>query len=465
MYKGLPLAMKEISCEGSRGIQGRNERRQKLSWRLIGSLALCLGIACAGCYSIRNRSGQPIQTEPKQEQDGQVVGESNEPPSRNEVIYSESLHIEMQPVSAHLCEGECIDISVNAAGGSPPFTYSWNLDLSDTAGPHEVCPDADTVYTVTVRDTGLDSAEFVIASDEVQGSISITVSDECGTVVPLDRGVDSGVLDSGDDSDTGSHADSGDTNTKDRNGSAIVAPCNPNCPDLVWVEIPGGTFMMGSPDGIGNDSEHPQHEVTIQSFRILKTEVTVSQYGRCFEAGVCSEPGINDGRNWGEPDRDNHPVNEVDRYQAREFAQWVGGRLPSEAEWEYAARSGGQDILYPWGDQTASCEYAMIQDNITGGCGTRQTMEVCSKPLGNTTQGLCDMAGNVGEWVEDDWHFNYEGAPSDGQAWIENPRSQMVVYRGGSWINTYDSCRTASRFFESSVQSSLFGFRVARDLE
>ncbi len=250
-------------------------------------------------------------------------------------------------------------------------------------------------------------------------------------------------------------------------------PCAPNCPALDWVTIPGGTFLMGSPEGVGEASEHPQHEVTLQGFQMLKTEVTVSQYAQCVDAGVCSEPGGNthSGLNWErsapKPGRENHPVNGVDWYQAKEFSEWVGARLPSEAEWEYAARSAGHDIVYPWGNREVTCEYAVVCDPARGfGCGTLGTMEVCSRPLGNTTQGLCDVAGNVWEWVEDDYHNSYANAPSDGGAWIDSPRSYARVLRGDSWIGVDPLlCRSAFRGSHSAGDRyDPFGFRISRDL-
>jgi len=94
------------------------------------------------------------------------------------------------------------------------------------------------------------------------------------------------------------------------------------------------------------------------------------------------------------------------------------------------------------------------------------TAGVCSKPLGNTAQGLCDMAGNLWEWVEDDWHDSYSGAPSDGQAWIDSPRSDFRVLRGGSWSFEPDDCRSASRLGGVADTRVIFGgFRVVLDLK
>lgn len=252
-------------------------------------------------------------------------------------------------------------------------------------------------------------------------------------------------------------------------GVCIDIPCGDNCPKSEMVIIKGGAFMMGSPEGVGSNWEYPQHEVTMSSFKISKTEVTVAQYAACVYAGMCEEPYSDSDSethwNWGKVDRENHPVNGIDWYDAREFAAWVGGRLPTEAEWEYAARSQGQDITYPWGNNSAICSDAVIYRNDDDSfCNYSSTMEVCSKLRGNTKQDLCDMAGNVAEWVEDDWHFDYKGAPTDGDAWIDNPRVEYRVLRGGSWRSIANNCRSAVRNNTTTDYYSVsIGFRIVSD--
>ncbi|MEK7743950.1 MAG: SUMF1/EgtB/PvdO family nonheme iron enzyme, partial [Elusimicrobiota bacterium] len=158
---------------------------------------------------------------------------------------------------------------------------------------------------------------------------------------------------------------------------------------IEWVAVRGGSFMMGSASGSAD--EKPVHRVTLRSFELAKTEVTVAQYKACVDAGACAAPGKGLLCNWGVSGREKDPLNCVDWNQAKAFSEWVGGRLPSEAEWEYAARSGGRDIEYPWGDEEATCSRAVIYDGGAG-CGRVSTWPVCSKPEGNTRQGLCDMA-------------------------------------------------------------------------
>lgn len=230
-----------------------------------------------------------------------------------------------------------------------------------------------------------------------------------------------------------------------------------------WISLSGGTFTMGSNDG--NDDEKPPHKVTVSSFKMLKTEVTVAQYRACVEAKGCTKPRTKAEEskcNWGYPDRDNHPINCVDWNQSKAFAVWLGGdaRLPTEAEWEYAAR-GEKGRKYPWGDTPeASCERAVIDSplDVGMGCGKHSTWPVCSKTPGNTPEGLCDLAGNVLEWTED-----WDGAYSKDDK--NDPSGPVTgenrVLRGGSWLDLASVMRGANRRrFWSRYNAYTVGFRV-----
>ena len=232
---------------------------------------------------------------------------------------------------------------------------------------------------------------------------------------------------------------------------------------LQWVGIPGGSFRMGSTEGA--DDEKPVHSVQVASFSLLKSEVTMGQYRGCVAAGACSEPEKSGDCNWGKGTNrwyDSLPINCVDWNQARKFCAWAGGRLPSESEWEYAARSGGKAWKYPWGNEEATCSRTVMNEEGWG-CGKKRTWPVCSKASGNSAHGVCDLAGNVWEWVEDCWHSSYEGAPSSAKAWTSNCSDSGRVGRGGSGGDDAGYLRAAYRFrFSPGPRNDILGFRCAR---
>ncbi len=240
---------------------------------------------------------------------------------------------------------------------------------------------------------------------------------------------------------------------------------------LIWVPFRKGIFIMGS--NHGNKDETPVHRVIVRAFSMLKTEVTTAQYLACVKAGVCRPP------NWDErgsvynlrtgTNKHYHgfagasqPVVGVAWKDARTFCGWAGGRLPSAAEWEYAARSGGRDWKYPWGNSAATCARAVMKQGGKG-CGRKKTWPVCSKPAGNTHQGLCDMAGNVWEWVEDCWHKDYRGAPPISTAWTRNCSNSKRAGRSGSFVNPTRGLRATFRNRGApGDRHNGLGFRCAR---
>lgn len=236
-------------------------------------------------------------------------------------------------------------------------------------------------------------------------------------------------------------------------------------PPLAWISHPGGSFEMGGAD---YSDEAPIHEVTLKAFSMLKTEVTVGQYRICVNAEECTIPEeCGSLSSWREGTLAKTPVNCVSHDQAWEFCQFAGGRLPSEAEWEYAA-GGVAGTAYPWGDEEPSCDLAIMSADEDGdvetawGCERVNVDLVCSKTLGNTSFGLCDMAGNLFEWVADTYHETYEDAPENGEAWVdESNENYTYVIRGGAFYSTATSLAVTRRGFSNSPGTDI-GFRCAR---
>ena len=218
---------------------------------------------------------------------------------------------------------------------------------------------------------------------------------------------------------------------------------------------------MGGPASEGGGAEaRPLHDATFrEGYFLAKYEVVVAAYDACQEAGVCTAPSVADwaslrGLNRTSDGRHDHPQNGLRWQQAREFCAWLapGGRLPSEAEWEYAA-TGCVHSVYPWGDAPEpSCSEgnAVFNDDPNGaldsaGCGALGTWPAGSMPAGASAIGALDMAGSLGEWVEDCWHEDYAGAPEDGSAWSEDCVGTSRVLRGGFFGSVAAYVRTAER--------------------
>ena len=226
------------------------------------------------------------------------------------------------------------------------------------------------------------------------------------------------------------------------------------------VGIPGGTFWMGSPVGEGEPSEHPQHRVTLSAYCMDRTEVTVGAYQQCVMAGVCqpapttvnySGYSAEDAAffsqfcNGSRGDRQEHPVNCVDPTQSDAYCRWRGVRLPTEAEWEFAAR-GTDGRTYPWGSSAPDGSRLNVLD-ASGLAALRQagrsfesefsfddghglTAPVGSYPAGASPYGVLDLAGNVFEWTSD-WFGPYPAGDV-----IDPPGAssgENRVSRGGGW--------------------------------
>ncbi|MCP4695932.1 MAG: formylglycine-generating enzyme family protein, partial [Gammaproteobacteria bacterium] len=220
------------------------------------------------------------------------------------------------------------------------------------------------------------------------------------------------------------------------------------------VLIPGGVFMMGDIQGKGHSNKKPVHEVTLDDFYIGKYEVTFAEYDLFAKAAGMEKP--ND-RGWG---RGNRPVINVSWHDATAYAKWLSDqtghayRLPTEAEWEYAARAGSETAYAFGNDENRLGEYAWFYKNAG-----KKTHRVGKKKA--NAWGLYDMHGNVWEWVRD-WYGNY---PAEAQTNPTGPDTgSRQVVRGGSWLNDARYCRSAYRNAWSGPvnRDSGTGFRLAR---
>lgn len=225
--------------------------------------------------------------------------------------------------------------------------------------------------------------------------------------------------------------------------------------DMVIVEIPAGEFSMGKDDDlVGADS--PRHTVYLDTYWIDQTDVTNAMYAKCVQVGKCTydiQHAATD-IHFGNPDYADHPVVYVSWYQAVAYCQWAGRRLPSEAEWEKAAR-GTDGRPFPWGRKPADSTLANFNDVVN------DTTPVGNYPLGASPYGLLDMAGNVRQWVAD-WfdELFYRNSP------FQNPLGPGMgdkrVLRGGSFKDPANGVHVTVRFAHVPGSAGMNrGFRCA----
>ncbi|MBC8492912.1 MAG: SUMF1/EgtB/PvdO family nonheme iron enzyme [Chloroflexi bacterium] len=247
-------------------------------------------------------------------------------------------------------------------------------------------------------------------------------------------------------------------------------PALPPPTDMVFV--PAGEFIMGSPEGEGEDDEHPQHTVYLDAFYIGKYEVTNAEYKECVDAGACDPPSENASRTrdsyYGNPRYDDYPVIRISWYDAQAYCEWKGVRLPTEAEWEKAAR-GTDGRMYPWGNSGPDgsklnyCDVNCDDDGKDSSVddGYADTAPVGNYEAGKSPYGAYDMVGNVYEWVADWYDADYYSKAPE-----RNPQGpdsgEYRVLRGGSWLDDQRGTRCAYVGWLYPYAGSVnIGFRVA----
>ena len=249
-----------------------------------------------------------------------------------------------------------------------------------------------------------------------------------------------------------------------RADGALVGP---PCP-AGYLRVPSGTFTMGSPPGEGDPDEHPAHSVTLAGFCMQRTEVTVADYEACVSSGACTSTGTDPTCNANKAGRARHPINCVDWNQATAYCAHVGARLPTEPEWEYAAR-GPDARKYPWGNSkptvhllnacgdecvryASRVHHEVKHAMYPGDDGFEETAPVGSFPFGASPFGILDMAGNVYEWTSSP----YCTYPA------HSCSSAYRMYRGGAWY-TEKTASVATRNGNLPTDKSVVvGFRCAK---
>ena len=247
-----------------------------------------------------------------------------------------------------------------------------------------------------------------------------------------------------------------------------------NAPEM--VRLRGGTFAMGDIDNTGSSAERPSRQVTVGSFAIGRYEVTFDEWDACYAAGGCTTNP--DDMGYG---RGKRPVIKVNWQDTQQYVAWLSAktgknyRLPSEAEWEYAARAGTK-TRFSWGDGS---EWVCADANVLDVSGRASHPKwnwsvICddghseTAPVGSykpNPWGLYDMSGNVWEWTQDCWHPDYTNAPASGAAWLERDDGECSrrVNRGGGWGNNPRTIRTSTRDADGVENSGdALGFRVVR---
>ena len=386
---------------------------------------------------------------------------------------SPALAISLQPTSTAARSGTAVTFSVAATGTG--LQYRWQLSLDGGLAWADLLGAISAEYTVLYPSLALNGALYRAVVSDAAGHTS-TTSPATLTVAA-------------------SHA-----------VGEVFRDCSPACPDMVVV--PAGSVQMGAraATDVAVAQSSPTHGVTLaQPFALGRNEVSRAEFARfvaatghitdaekgagCW-ASTAAAPGLRADANWRHPgftQGDTEPVVCVSWNDAQAYVTWLNTvaagptyRLPSEAEWEYAARAGSTVSRYPWGDdptyvqicayanggdQTARAGVPRMASASLAGCADGAAYTAPADALPANAFGLRHMIGNAWEWVQDGWHASYNGAPADGSAWAAPAGDTSRVYRGGSWNNHPSYLDPAYRAHNAPTYAEEgVGFRLARGL-
>jgi len=361
------------------------------------------------------------------------------------------------------------------SGGGCPSPYNYPADGSDYGGqplPSENHPGCCYTYSAS---SAANCSQHNTTSQGITYTFTGIIQAVCPTGYPYHSDYDpaccftteevtavcgNGTVESGEQCDDG--------NTTSGDGCDSSCQTEGGDPGTnEWITIPAGDFVMGCADADSdcNSDESPRHTVTLSEYKIQKYEVTNAQYKACVDAGTCTAPSSSNSYTrtsyYGNATYNNYPVIYVNWTQASAYCAWIGGRLPTEAEWEKAARGAyPSENIYPWGNTSPTC--SLVNGNISDYC-VGDTSEVGCYPSGASYYGVMDMAGNVWEWVNDWYSLTYySSSPTTDPT---GPTSGTYRdLRGGSWYDGAWYLRVSDRdYYDPALTATNVGFRCAQD--